>query len=113
MDRPLFGDHRQPHRPGQVVRGGPPAAASGAPRTAGASWTPLTDHLPAAAIGALAFDPANENIIYAGTGEPNFANHCLYGLGIYKSTDGGDSWKVIAGAAFRRAHFLAPNRVPH
>lgn len=78
------------------------AASGGVWRTtdAGLTWTPLTDHLPAAAIGALAFDPANENIIYAGTGEPNFANHCLYGLGIYKSTDGGDSWKILAGPQF-------------
>ena len=78
------------------------AASGGVWRTTdgGASWTPLTDHLPAAAIGALAMDPANENIIYAGTGEPNFANHCLYGLGIYKSTDGGASWQVLAGPRF-------------
>lgn len=66
----------------------------------GQSWTALTDHLPTTAIGALAIDPANENIIYAGSGEANFANHSRYGLGLYKSTDGGDSWTTLAADVF-------------
>jgi photosystem II stability/assembly factor-like uncharacterized protein len=66
----------------------------------GTSWTPLTDDLPINQIGALAIDPANEDIIYAGSGEANFANHCYYGLGLYKSTDGGDTWEVLAADVF-------------
>ncbi len=66
----------------------------------GLSWTPLTDDLPTCAIGALAMDPANEDILYAGSGEANFANHSLYGLGLYKSTDGGDTWTVLAAETF-------------
>lgn len=66
----------------------------------GASWTPLTDHLPSSAIGALALDPANPTILYAGTGEANFANHSRYGLGLYKSTDGGNTWSVLAESVF-------------
>ncbi len=67
---------------------------------AGATWTPLTDHMPTSAIGALAIDPTNDNIIYAGTGEANFANHSRYGLGLYKSTDGGDTWQHLAVSTF-------------
>ena len=66
----------------------------------GASWTPLTDHMPTSAMGALALDPTDENTIYAGTGEANYANHSRYGLGIYKSTDGGDSWVQLAESVF-------------
>ncbi len=66
----------------------------------GASWSPLTDHLPTTAIGALALDPANPETIYAGTGEANFANHSRYGLGLYKSTDGGDTWSHLAQTTF-------------
>lgn len=66
----------------------------------GASWTPLTDQMPTTAMGALAIDPTNPDVIYAGTGEANFANHSRYGLGIYKSTDGGDTWSHLAEATF-------------
>jgi len=66
----------------------------------GTSWTPLTDDLPVSSIGALALDPFDENIVYAGSGEANFANHSIYGLGLYKSTDGGDTWDVLAEDTF-------------
>lgn len=49
----------------------------------GTTWTPLTDHMPTSAIGALALDPRDENVLYAGTGEANYANHSRYGLGLY------------------------------
>ena len=67
---------------------------------AGLSWTPLTDSMPTTAMGALALDPTNENIIYAGTGEANFANHSRYGLGLFKSIDGGNTWTHLAEDAF-------------
>lgn len=78
------------------------AADGGVWRTidGGVSWTPLTDFMPTTAIGALVLDPTNENIIYAGTGEANYANHCRFGLGIFKSVDGGDTWSQIAEDTF-------------
>jgi photosystem II stability/assembly factor-like uncharacterized protein len=66
----------------------------------GESWEPLTDHMPTLAIGALALDPTNESIVYAGSGEANFANHSRYGLGLYKSVDGGDTWAVLGADVF-------------
>ena len=66
----------------------------------GANWTPLTDFLPGTAIGALALDPVNENVIYAGSGEANFANHSRFGLGLYKSVDGGATWTQYAEDTF-------------
>lgn len=52
------------------------------------------------AIGALAIDPENEAIIYAGTGDPNYADHSPYGLGLYKSTDSGDTWLHLGASTF-------------
>ena len=73
----------------------------------GTSWSPVTDGMPTLSMGALAFDPTDESVLYAGTGEANYANHSRYGLGLYKSTDGGDSWvllgeDVFAGRCFSR-----------
>ena len=56
------------------------------------------------AIGALLVDPSDPsgNTVYAGTGEPNASGDSESGAGIYKSTDGGDSWTLVAGSdAFR------------
>jgi photosystem II stability/assembly factor-like uncharacterized protein len=64
----------------------------------GASWRALTDELPTTAIGALALDPADPDAVFAGTGEANFANHSRYGLGIYRSLDGGESWEHFGAA---------------
>jgi photosystem II stability/assembly factor-like uncharacterized protein len=77
-------------------------ADSGVWRTTdgGASWIALTDDMPTTAIGALALDPTDENVIYAGTGEANFAYHSRFGLGILKSTDGGETWMLLAESSF-------------
>lgn len=66
----------------------------------GQNWIPLTDHMPTTAMGALAMDPNDESVLYAGTGEANYANHSRYGLGIFKSADGGDSWQHLAESTF-------------
>lgn len=65
----------------------------------GQSWTPLTDTQPSLAIGAVAIDPNNPNVFYAGTGE---ANGSYYGVGILKSTNAGQSWSVLGGTLFNR-----------
>jgi len=67
---------------------------------AGASWTPLSDDMPTLAMGALAVDPTDDLVVYAGTGEANYANHSRYGLGLYKSTDGGSTWQHLGEATF-------------
>ncbi|MFT4538685.1 MAG: photosystem II stability/assembly factor-like uncharacterized protein [Planctomycetota bacterium] len=66
----------------------------------GAHWEDVTTGMPTTAIGALAIARSNEDVIYAGTGEANFANHSRYGLGVYRSLDGGDSWGHLAEAVF-------------
>lgn len=67
---------------------------------AGASWRPLGDRLPTTACGAIALDPRDEDVVYVGSGEANFAYHSLYGAGIYRSSDGGESWQVLAESRF-------------
>ncbi len=63
----------------------------------GVTWTPLTDDLPSQAVGSIAIDPTNPNIIFVGSGEGNRSGDSYYGAGLYKTTDGGATWRVIGG----------------
>ena len=62
---------------------------------AGVSWNPVFDGQPIASIGALAVAPSNSNVIYAGTGESDIRSALSSGDGVYKSSDGGQTWKNI------------------
>jgi photosystem II stability/assembly factor-like uncharacterized protein len=74
----------------------------------GKTWTPRTDDQPSLSIGAVAFDPTNRSIVYAGTGEGDNASpggtHLL-GVGLLRSTDGGKTWALHARAPFERIGF--------
>lgn len=61
----------------------------------GASWTPVFDKEPVAAIGAIAVAPGNPDDVWVGTGESNPRNDVEEGDGIYHSTDGGQTWKHL------------------
>ena len=58
----------------------------------GTTWTPLTYGQCSTAMGALAIDLVNTNIVYAGTGEQNFSLDSYYGCGVLRSADGGQTW---------------------
>ncbi|HTR77283.1 MAG TPA: hypothetical protein VMH39_04210, partial [Gemmatimonadaceae bacterium] len=58
----------------------------------GVSWKPTFNSGTTASIGALAIDPTNENIVYVGTGEANNRQTNSFGDGVYKTTDGGETW---------------------
>ena len=62
---------------------------------AGASWQFISSSFATNAIGVLAYNATNKTL-YAGTGEPNASNDSEAGLGIYKSTDGGDTWTHLS-----------------
>ena len=64
---------------------------------AGAHWNPIGDDQPSLAIGAMALDPNDSNIIYAATGEEHGGYDNYYGVGILKSTNGSASWTNVQG----------------
>ncbi len=60
---------------------------------AGTTWQPIFDKYETASIGDIALDQNNPNILWVGTGEANNRNSVSWGNGIYKSTDGGETFK--------------------
>jgi photosystem II stability/assembly factor-like uncharacterized protein len=83
-----------PGRPNEYYFG---AVAGGIWKTenAGRTWQPIFDREPIASIGALAVAPSSPEIIYAGTGEADMRSDISYGHGVYKSADGGATWRNI------------------
>ena len=51
------------------------------------------DDEPVVSIGAIAVHPRNPDVIWVGTGEANARNSVSWGRGVFKTTDGGKSWR--------------------
>lgn len=68
----------------------------------GVTWSPVFDKQSVAAIGAIAIFQPNPDIVWAGTGEGNVRNSASVGDGIYKSLDGGRTWKNVGLAKSER-----------
>src|SRR6516165_6025163 len=67
----------------------------------GKTWRALTDTQCSLAMGAIAIDPNNNRVIYAGTGEgPTIGSSYLSGCGLLKSTDGGVTWTQMGASVF-------------
>ncbi len=60
---------------------------------AGTTFTPVFDNEGSGSIGAIAIAATDANLVWVGTGEANNRQSSSWGDGIYKSTDGGRSWK--------------------
>jgi photosystem II stability/assembly factor-like uncharacterized protein len=58
----------------------------------GTRYKPVFDEQPVQSIGAIALDPKNSKNVWVGTGESWTRNSVSVGNGIYKSTDGGETW---------------------
>jgi photosystem II stability/assembly factor-like uncharacterized protein len=63
---------------------------------AGVTWKPIFDDQPSYSIGCVTLDPSNPNTVWLGTGENVGGRHVGYGDGVYRSDDGGASWKNVA-----------------
>ena len=59
----------------------------------GTTWTSVFDHEGSSSIGWITMDPNDPSILWVGTGESNSQRSVGYGDGVYRSDDGGKSWK--------------------
>jgi len=81
-----------PSRPGTFYMG---IASGGVFRTTdyGETWVPITDgQVPLGSTGSLAVADSDPDIIYLGTGSDGVRSNVSTGRGVYKTTDGGDTW---------------------
>ena len=61
----------------------------------GLDWKPVFDEQPVSSIGSIAVAPSDPNVVWVGSGEANIRGNVGEGNGIYRSTDGGDSWTRV------------------
>jgi len=59
------------------------------------TWDPVFAKEDVSSIGAVTIDPTDNSTVWVGTGETNPRNDVTYGDGVYKTTDGGDSWTNV------------------
>ena len=89
------------------------AASGGVWKTenGGASWLPVFDEQPTQNIGAIAIQQNNPSTVWVGTGEGNPRNSINLGEGIYKTLDGGKTWKRLGLEKTRNIHriLIDPN----
>jgi len=73
------------------------AATGGVWRTTdgGLDWQPVFDKQNVHAIGAVAIAMSDPRVVYVGTGESSIRSNISIGNGVYKSTDGGDTWSLM------------------
>jgi hypothetical protein len=70
----------------------------------GITWKAVFDQEAVHAIGAIELDPRNPNTVWVGTGEGNVRNSASIGGGLYRSTDGGDTWRLMGLPRSERIH---------
>lgn len=58
----------------------------------GTTWDPVFDGQPTGTFGVVAVAPSNTDVVWAGTGEQNNRQSSSWGNGVYRSTDGGETW---------------------
>jgi photosystem II stability/assembly factor-like uncharacterized protein len=73
------------------------AASGGVWKTTngGLTFAPIFDDQPIASIGDIGISRSNPDVIYVGSGEANARNSVSFGNGVYKTTDGGQSWTHV------------------
>jgi len=62
----------------------------------GQTWRNITDgKSDISSVGAITVAPSDPNVIYVGTGESQMREDLTYGTGMYRSTDGGNTWQAL------------------
>jgi photosystem II stability/assembly factor-like uncharacterized protein len=79
-------------------------------KSGGTNWEPIFDEAPTQSIGAIAIQPNNPDEIWVGTGEGNPRNSQNFGAGIFRSIDGGKTWTCMGLQQTRTIHRIILHR---
>lgn len=79
-------------------------------KSGGTNWEPIFDSAPTQSVGSLAINPRNPDEIWVGTGEGNPRNSQNFGVGIFKTIDGGKTWACMGLQKTRTLHRIVLHR---
>ena len=78
------------------------------------AWTPLTDQFPSLSVTAIAVDPVDSKVVWAGTGQASSSGAGGRTIGLMKSSDGGATWKIFPSVFAdqgRSIHVIVPTSI--
>ncbi len=76
---------------------------------AGTTWSAVFEKEAVASIGAVALSPQNASVVWVGTGEANSRNSSSWGNGVYRSDDGGGTWRHLGLEATHNIARVVPD----
>jgi photosystem II stability/assembly factor-like uncharacterized protein len=79
-------------------------------KSGGTAWEPIFDKAPTQSVGSIAINPRNPDEIWVGTGEGNPRNSQNFGLGIFKTINGGKDWTYMGLGNSRAIHRVILHR---
>ncbi len=88
----------------EVIYAGTASGGLWLSESGGIAWKPIFDDQPVASIGAIAIFQPNPDVIWVGTGEGNPRNSQSSGNGVYRSLDGGKTWRHMGLENSRNIH---------
>ena len=94
----------------EVIYAGAASGGVWRSRSGGTAWEPIFDKAPTQSVGSLAINPKNPDEIWVGTGEGNPRNSQNFGVGIFKSVNGGRDWVCMGLQSTRTIHRVIVNK---
>jgi len=94
----------------EVIYAGAASGGVWRSKSGGTAWEPIFDKAPTQGIGSIAINPRNPDEIWIGTGEGNPRNSQNFGVGIFKTINGGKDWVCMGLQNTRTIHRIVLNR---
>ncbi|MFN0176822.1 MAG: WD40/YVTN/BNR-like repeat-containing protein [Saprospiraceae bacterium] len=98
-----------PNHP-EVIYAGAASGGVWRSKSGGTAWEPIFDNAPTQGVGSIAINPRNPDEIWVGTGEGNPRNSQNFGIGIFKTINGGKDWVCMGLQNTRTIHRVVLHR---